>query len=244
MKILRFYLALSIILVVELACIGRKSQPGSYADSAGRINDAITVLEDMVSVPEKSIPLEILRNAAGIVVIPSVVKASAFFGGGKGEGLMSIRNKDKSWSYPSFITTEARSIGWQLGIEEIDMVLIIKSKHSIEKLLENGLTLGISASAAAGPLGRFSSAGKSTELNSDIYSYARARGLFLGASFDGSIFRIDNNSNAAYYGAKYISAKDIFQDKVSPKTNLDLTKKFIAKLDSISHMTSEDSSGT
>lgn len=244
MQVLRFYLVLSIMLAAGLACGGRKSQGSTYADSAGRINDAITVLEEMVSVPEKSIPLEILRNAAGIAVIPGVVKASAFFGGGTGEGLMSIRQKNNSWSYPSFITTEARSIGWQLGIEEIDMVLIIKTKSGIEKFLQNGLTLGISASAAAGPIGRFSSASTSAQLNSEIYSYACARGLFLGASLDGSIFRIDNNANAAYYGARYISAKDIFQNEVPSKTDLDLTKKFTDKLDSISHLTPEDSSGT
>jgi lipid-binding SYLF domain-containing protein len=241
---MRFLHLLPIILTMLLllsTCAGRKSQGDSYADSAGRINDAIVVLNEMVSVPEKSITREVLHDAAGIAVIPGVVKASAFFGGGIGKGVMSVRKKDSSWSYPSFITTEAHSLGWQVGIEKMDLVLVFKTENSIEKFLQDNLTLGVSVSAAAGPLGRYGSASTDAQLNSEIYSYVRTKGLFLGASLDGSIFRIDNNSNASYYRAHYISAKDIFNNKIPSQANLDLADKFVKEIESISQSATADS---
>ena len=240
MKTLRFFLAVSSILALGLACGGSKSQGSPYAESAGRIDDATAVLESMLKIPDKAIPEKVLQDARGIAVIPGVVKASAIFGGGKGLGVMSVRRNDGSWSYPSFITTEAHSIGWQLGIEKVDLVLVFRTSSSIQKTLQNELTLGGTVSAAAGPLGRYASASTNSQVNSEIYSYARASGLFVGASLDGSVFHIDNGTNATFYGAKYIPANDIFQNKVPAQANLDVVKRFDSELDRISKATPAD----
>lgn len=222
------------VFVMGLSCGGNKTQKGSYAESAGRINDATEVLESVFSLREKSIPQAVIRDAKGIAVIPGMVRASAFFGSKQDLGLMSVRIDDSCWSYPSFIKIENHNFGWQLGVEEVDLILIFKTDSSIQKTLQNELTLGGTVSAAAGPVGRYGSAGTNSQLNSQIYSYARAKGFFVGASFNGSIFRIDNSSNAVYYGVKYIDPKDIFKDKVPSQTDLELVKKFDNELERIS----------
>jgi lipid-binding SYLF domain-containing protein len=241
MKIVKNLVALFSIVVIGLACGGHKTQ-GSYADTAGRINDATDVLQSIFSIQEKSIPQAVIRDAKGIAVIPGVVRGSGFLGSKKDMGVMSVRINDSCWSYPSFITIENHNIGWQLGVEEVDLVLIFKTDSSIQKTLQNNLTLGGTVSAAAGPIGRYGSASTNSQLNSQIYSYARAKGLFVGATLNGSVFRIDNADNATFYGVKYINPKDIFQNKVPPQTNFKIVNEFDNELERISKWAANDSS--
>ena len=241
MKSIKNIIVIFSVFVTGLACGGNKTK-GSYADTAGFINDATDVLKSIFSIQEKRIPQAIIRDAKGIAVIPGVIRGSGFLGSKKDMGVMSVRINDSCWSYPSFITIENHNFGWQLGVEEIDLVLIFKTDSSIQKTLQNKLTLGGTVSAAAGPLGRYGSASTNSQLNSQIYSYARAKGLFIGATLNGSIFRIDNPENATFYGVKYINPKDIFQNKVPPQTNFKIVNEFDKELDRISKWAINDSS--
>uniref|UniRef100_UPI0031FF1B08 lipid-binding SYLF domain-containing protein n=1 Tax=Acidithiobacillus sp. TaxID=1872118 RepID=UPI0031FF1B08 len=173
------------------------------------------ILREISNVPEHSIPPALLRNAQGIAVIPNVVKVGFVVGGRFGRGVLIVRRSDDSWSAPAFITIKGGSIGWQIGAESTDVMLVFKTKRSIEGLIHGTFTLGASASVAAGPVGRQAAAATNAQLKAEIYSYSRSRGLFAGVALDGSAVDIDKAADTAFYG-KPISAQDIFYGKKLP----------------------------
>ena len=183
------------------------------AEQIAKIEDAMQVIQEVVEAPEKSISHRLLRNAVGIAVIPHVIKAGFVIGGRRGHGLLSVREANGVWSNPIFITLTGGSIGFQAGVQSTDVVLIFKSKRSIEGIVNGVFTLGADASVAAGPIGRQAVAATDTELKAEIYSYSRSRGLFAGVSLDGSSLKIDHDSNEAVYG-RNATPRQIFANTV------------------------------
>src|SRR5262249_39673209 len=120
-------------------------------------------------------------------------------GGRYGHGVLVMRNQQGVWRAPSFITIAGGSIGWQLGIQATDMILVFKTEKRVQGLINGKFTLGVDAAPAAGPVGREASASTDVQLKAEIYSYSRSRGLFAGAVFDGSVISMDNAATAAYY---------------------------------------------
>ncbi|MCL5023793.1 MAG: lipid-binding SYLF domain-containing protein [Nitrospirae bacterium] len=190
--------------------------PPVRAESAGisKIEDSIGVLRSMVSIPERAIPPALLRNASGIAIVPNVIKAGFIVGGRYGTGVLLVRDKEGRWSNPSFITVAGGSIGWQIGVESIDIILVFKHESTINRMLTGKFTLGVDASVAAGPVGREASAATDVQLKSEIYSYSRSRGLFAGLALSGAVLQIDDDDNASFYGEKDIFARDIFMNRV------------------------------
>jgi lipid-binding SYLF domain-containing protein len=245
MKTSYSFILLATTLTLLLACGGKRSQAEARADATARVEKSIKVLDSMLVIPEKTIPEAILKDARGIAVIPGVVKASMLFGGGKGQGVMSVRRPDGTWSYPVFISSRGTSLGPQFGVQVIDLVLVFRSEEAIEKTINNQLSLGVSASAAAGPVGRSASAQTNSQLNAQIYSYARSRGVYVGATLDGGLIRVDDAANAAFYQTEHIPASDIFKNRVPPGDNLDLAAKFDRQLNRISQAAvTPDTTGT
>ena len=175
----------------------------------GRITDAKLAFEDVTAIPEKTIPEFLLQDAVGIAIIPDVVKLGFIIGGEHGKGVLLLKSQDGSWSNPIFITLSGGSIGWQVGAQSADIILVFKTKRSVDGVLSGKFTLGVDVAAAAGPLGRRASASTDMELKAEIYSYSRSRGFFAGLSLDGTILQIDDAANAAFYGVDYISPRDI-----------------------------------
>jgi len=130
-------------------------------------------------------------------------------GGEYGKGVLLLRNENGSWSNPIFITLSGGSIGWQLGAQSADFVLVFKTERSVDSILSDKLTLGVDVAAAAGPLGRRAQASTDMQLKAEIYSYSRSRGFFAGLSLDGALIQIDDEANAAFYDVDYISPRDI-----------------------------------
>ena len=180
-----------------------------------RVESAINVLKDIDSIPEKTIPDYMFQKAQGVAVIPSVYKGAFVIGGRWGKGVMLVRGDNGSWSSPSFITLFGGSFGWQIGGESTDFVLIFRSKRSIEGVASGKLTLGGDVSVAAGPVGRNAEAGTDVQLKAEIYSYAKIRGLFAGASIEGTSLSIDNDANATFYKTKDVNAKTIFDGRMA-----------------------------
>jgi len=175
----------------------------------GRITDAKLAFEDVTAIPEKTIPEFLLQDAVGIAIIPDVVKLGFIIGGEHGKGVLLLKSQDGSWSNAIFITLSGGSIGWQVGAQSSDIILVFKTKRSVDGVLSGKFTLGVDVAAAAGPLGRRASASTDMELKAEIYSYSRSRGFFAGLSLDGAVLQIDDQGNAAFYGLKYISPRDI-----------------------------------
>lgn len=183
-------------------------------DVTAKIGDAAAVLKEIMAVPEKGIPPALLSDAHGVAIIPGVIKVGFIIGGRYGTGVLLVRDKDGKWSSPSFISLAGGGIGWQIGAQSTDIILVFKSRQSIEGIRKGKFTLGADAAVAAGPVGRSMEAATDVKLKAEVYSYSRSRGLFAGISLEGAALQIDHEANAAFY-KKDVSAGDILSGKVT-----------------------------
>jgi lipid-binding SYLF domain-containing protein len=165
----------------------------------GDVRASIAVLNEIMTIPAQRIPQRMLAGAEGIAIIPNVIKGGFVIGARHGRGTLLIRDENSSWHAPVFVSLTGGSIGWQVGVQSTDVILVFKTKKSVQGILSGKFTLGVDAAAAAGPVGRQASAATDLQLKAEVYSYARSRGLFLGASFDGSMLSVDGMGNSAYY---------------------------------------------
>jgi lipid-binding SYLF domain-containing protein len=175
------------------------------------VEDVIEIIHEFTKIPENRIPPSLLRNAQAIAVIPGVIKIGFVFAGNYGRGVLSIRDKYGYWTNPAFITLVGGSIGWQIGAQSSDIILVFKTMKSINDITAGKFTLGADASVAVGPVGRQAGAGTDFELKSEIYSYSRTRGLFAGISAQGAAIEMDYESIADFYDNTQIGARDIFE---------------------------------
>jgi SH3 domain-containing YSC84-like protein 1 len=173
----------------------------AQSDEAERVEAAAKVFGQIMSAEDKTIPNAILQKAEAIAVIPGTIKAGLGVGGQHGKGIISARNRaNGTWSNPGFLTLTGGSFGAQIGAEEIDLVLVIMNKEGVQHLMGNEFKIGADASVAAGPVGRGAEASTDVQLQAQILSYSRARGLFAGVSLNGSAIREDEDANAKFYG--------------------------------------------
>jgi len=176
--------------------------------------NAVRVLKEVMQAPDRSIPIDLLREAHAIVVVPDVIKAGLVVGGRHGRGLVSVKTRDGVWSNPAFVSMTGGSVGFQAGVSATDVILVFRTQRGVDSIVHGKFTLGADASAAAGPVGRTAQAATDAQLKAEIYSYSRARGLFAGAALDGTAIRIDNDANQAVYGDG-VTARRIFDGGVS-----------------------------
>jgi lipid-binding SYLF domain-containing protein len=162
---------LSLIIIIASAVMFLKSVPLEAASKeVAKVNDAIDVLKEIMAIPEKGIPPALLNNVQGIAIIPGVIKAGFIVGGRYGSGIMVVRDKEGEWSNPSFVTITGGSIGWQIGAQSTDIILVFRSRRSIDNMMKDKFTLGGDASIAAGPVGRQVEAGTDVQLKAEIVS--------------------------------------------------------------------------
>ncbi|MEO7014173.1 MAG: lipid-binding SYLF domain-containing protein [Dokdonella sp.] len=165
-----------------------------------RAENSVRVLNEIMQAPDKAIPRDLLQSAHAIVVIPDVLKAGFVIGGRRGEGLIAVKTRDGTWSNPAFVNLTGGSIGFQAGVSSTDVVLVFRTERGVDSIVNGKFTIGADASAAAGPVGRTAQASTDAQLKAEIFSYSRARGLFAGVAFDGSVLSIDHGSNQLIYG--------------------------------------------
>ncbi|MEO8269701.1 MAG: lipid-binding SYLF domain-containing protein [Aureliella sp.] len=163
------------------------------------VESATAVLSETMAIPGSAIPRSLLENAYGVAIIPRVIKGSFVIGARHGRGLLFVRDANGIWHAPVFISLTGGNIGWQVGLQSSDIVLVFKTQKSVEGLLTGKLTLGVDAAAAAGPVGREASAATDGQFQAEVYSYSRSRGLFAGVSIDGSVITVDQLSTGTYY---------------------------------------------
>lgn len=169
------------------------------SDEVARVQDSLDVLRDLTSTPDNSIPNYLLDRAEAIVVIPSLVKGGFVVGAKHGKGVISTRGEGRSWSSPAFVTMTGGSVGWQVGVASVDLVLLVMNRDGVNDLLADKFTVGGNASVAAGPVGRSAEAATDAKLSSQILAYSRTKGLFAGAVLEGSSLRGDKDGNKAFY---------------------------------------------
>jgi lipid-binding SYLF domain-containing protein len=175
-----------------------------------RLENAGTVMQEVMGVPD-DIPQDLLDKAECVIVFPSVLKAAFVVGGSYGRGAMVCRTGEHfsgAWGAPAMYALEGASVGFQLGGQATDLVLLVMNNKGASSILSSKVKLGVDASAAAGPKGRDASADTDAYLRAEILSYSRSRGLFAGVSLEGSTLRPDDDASADVYGRK-ITAKEI-----------------------------------
>ena len=212
------------LLVILALVYGAQIAPAfASAREEARLIEASGVLEELFAQKDTSIPERLMARAYGIVVVPNVVKVAAVVGGRRGSGTMVVRDANGKFSNPIMVSLTGGNVGWQLGVQSTDIVLVFTTAKGIRGITDGKLTLGADASAAAGPVGRAASAGTDETFSAEVYSYSRNRGLFAGVSLDGSVLSIDNKSNKGLYGES-VSAEDIIAGKVN--SDLDAARRF------------------
>jgi lipid-binding SYLF domain-containing protein len=212
-------LPLALALILFTAYAGAppvKGQPAAVesADQVKKVEDCIRVLDEMMRESDKSIPVSLVRDCAGIAIIPDVIKAGFVVGGRYGRGVVLVRTKDGAWSDPAFISIKGGSIGWQAGVQSADIVLVFRTPRSVENITRGQFTLGADIGVAAGPLGRTAEASTDSQLKAEIRSYSRSRGLYAGLSLQGSSIEEDSKADGEFYGGT-ASGRDIFEGKVN-----------------------------
>ena len=208
------HLMSALLITFFLATMIVAGPPPKRSDEVERLNRATQVFKEVMRIPEKGIPGDLLDKAACISIVPGLKKGGLGIGGRYGKGVVMCRLADRSWSAPSFLTVEGGSIGLQIGFQQIDLVMLIMNRDGMEKLVGDKFTVGADAAAAAGPVGRQTSAETNIRMDAQILTYSRAKGLFAGVTLNGAIVKQDKDDNRDFYG-KEVDARDIlFEGKI------------------------------
>jgi lipid-binding SYLF domain-containing protein len=196
--------------IVTVVNVGAQTAPVAQNKEQGRLENAGTVMEEILNIPD-AIPQELLVKAECVIVVPSMTKVAIGVGGSYGRGAMVCRSGetfDGPWGAPAMFALDGGSVGLQLGAQSTDLVLLVMNTRGLEALLTSKVQLGASMSAAAGPKGRDAGASTDATLRAEMLSYSRTRGLFAGVSLAGSSLRPDNDASTEVYG-RAMTARDI-----------------------------------
>lgn len=175
-----------------------------------RVAAATDVIDQLLRIPEQSVPDVLLSRAYAVAVIPNVVKIGFGLGARRGKGVLVVRQDNGTWSNPAFVTLTGGSFGWQIGAQSTDIILVFKTREGVDDISKGKLTLGADASIAAGPVGRHTSIATDIEFQAEVFSYSRSRGLFAGVALEGAGVTMDRGANAAFYGSSTITPEQIF----------------------------------
>jgi lipid-binding SYLF domain-containing protein len=206
MKKLMTFVAVLSLTSVGWAASGREA-------TTDRLDHAGAVLHEIMSAPDKGIPEEVLEHAKCIAVVPHLLKGGFIFGAENGRGVATCRTA-AGWSAPAFFTITGGSWGLQIGVEGVDLVMVVQNDRGMQHLINSNFELGVDASAAAGPVGRHASADTDWKLETEVLTYSRARGAFAGITLNGSAIRRDEDSTEAIYGHE-ISTRRILQGNIA-----------------------------
>jgi SH3 domain-containing YSC84-like protein 1 len=202
-----------VMFLLAILSLGTLGWAGSAREDAiERLNNATTVMHEIMGMPDKGIPEEVLEHAKCVAVIPHMVKGGFVFGAKGGKGVATCRTAG-GWSAPAFITISGGNWGLQIGVEAVDLVMIFQNEKGMQQLLSSNFHIGGDASAAAGPVGRHASAGTDWKMDTEILTYSRARGVFAGLTLEGASLRQDTDSRHAMYG-RHVTTKALLLGKV------------------------------
>jgi lipid-binding SYLF domain-containing protein len=183
-------------------------------DATERFDNAARVMHEVMAAPDKGIPEEVLEHAKCVAVVPHMMKGGFIVGAEGGKGVATCRTEN-GWSAPAFFTVAGGSWGLQIGVEGVDLVMILQNDQGMERLLSSKFKIGGDASAAAGPVGRHASADTDWKMNAEILTYSRAKGVFAGLTLNGAGVMTDNDTMAAIYGPG-VTERATLTGKVQP----------------------------
>jgi SH3 domain-containing YSC84-like protein 1 len=218
---------MSLLLMSLIGLVGTYAWAGSAReDSVARLQSSVEVLHAIMSTPDKGIPEEVLSNAKCILVVPDLIKGGFIFGGKHGRGVATCRTAE-GWSAPAFVSVGGGSWGLQIGVEDVDLVMLVMNDQGLQHLLSSKFELTGEGSVAAGPVGRHASAGTDWKLNTEMLTYSRSKNVFAGLTLEGAVVEQDNDSTRAIYG-KHMMFRNVLSGKVATPRSADAFLKAVA----------------
>ena len=205
-------------LIAALLCavsFAADEQP-KESKASDRVQAAADVLNEIQSAPDSGIPQEILGSAECVAVVPSMLKGGFILGAKYGRGLASCRTP-KGWSAPAFFMVTGGSVGFQIGGQAVDLVMLIMNNDGMQHLLSSEFALGADASVAAGPVGRHAEGNTDWKMRAQVLTYSRARGVFAGVSLNGAVVKQDKSTTREFYG-HMVTSKAALKGEVQPPT--------------------------
>jgi len=219
---------ISLLLMIFMGMVGTYAWASSAReDSVARLQSSVEVLHAIMSTPDKGIPEEVLSNAKCILVVPNLIKGGFIVGGKHGRGVATCRTAD-GWSAPAFVSVGGGSWGLQIGVEGVDLVMLVMNDQGFQHLLSSKFELTGEGSVAAGPVGRHASAGTDWKMNTEMLTYSRSKGVFAGLTLEGAVVQQDNDSTHAIYG-KNMRFRNILSGKASTPKSADGFMKAISE---------------
>ncbi len=226
---------MSLLLMSLIGLVGTFAWAGSNReDTVDRMQKSVDVLQSIMSTPDKGIPEEVLNGAKCIVIVPDLIKGGFVFGAKHGRGVATCRTA-AGWSAPAFITIGGGSWGLQIGIEDIDLVMLVMNDRGLQHLLSSKFELTGEGSVAAGPVGRHTSAGTDILMNTEVLTYSRSKGIFAGLTLEGAVVEQDNDSTRAIYG-HHMMFRNILSGKASTPASGDAFVKAVSEAGRQSHI--------
>jgi len=218
---------------ISLLAIGVICLMGTYAsagtarqDTVKRLQSSVDVLHAIMATPDKGIPEETLSNVKCILVVPDLIKGGFISGGKHGRGVATCRTTE-GWSAPGFVSVGGGSWGLQIGVEGVDLVMLVMNDQGFQHLLSSKFQLSGEGSVAAGPVGRHASAGTDWKMSTEMLTYSRSEGVFAGLTLEGAIVQQDDDSTRAIYG-KDMTFRNILSGKVSTPKSADAFIKAVS----------------
>jgi len=222
---------MSVLLMGFLGLIGTFAWAGSAReDTVDRLQKSVGVLQAVMATPDKGIPEEVLSSAKCILVVPDLIKGGFVFGGKHGRGIASCRTAT-GWSAPAFVSVGGGSWGLQIGIEGVDLVMLVMNDKGLQHLLSSKFQLTGEGSVAAGPVGRHASAGTDWKMNTETLTYSRSKGVFAGLTLEGAVVQQDDDSTIAIYNKK-VSFRRVLSGKIAAP---EVTAEFMQAVAAASH---------
>src|SRR6202167_1023330 len=207
---------ISLLLMSLLGLVGTFAFAGSdREDTVDRMQRSVEVLQSIMSTPDKGIPEEVLSGAKCIVVVPNLIKGGFIIGGKHGRGVASCRTPD-GWSAPAFVSVGGGSWGLQIGVEGVDLVMLVMNDRGLQHLLSAKFELTGEGSVAAGPVGRHASAGTDWKMTTEVLTYSRSHGVFAGLTLEGAVVEQDDDSTRAIYG-KHLGFRFILSGRAASR---------------------------
>lgn len=197
-----------------LLCFSTALLAEDKQDDVDRLKAATEVIQQIMATPDKGIPEEVLDGAKCVAVVPHLIKGGFVFGAKHGRGVATCRTSS-GWSAPSFFTVTGGSWGAQIGVEGVDLVMLVMNDKGMQELLNSKFQIGGEASAAAGPVGRHASADTDWKLKTEILTYSRSKGAFVGATLEGAGIAQDQDAIRQMYGKDY-TPRQLLTGKVTP----------------------------
>jgi lipid-binding SYLF domain-containing protein len=192
--------------------------PAALSANDDRLKEAAAVLTEMAGMSDNGIPLDLIKGAKCLVIIPAVKKAALGFGGQYGKGYINCRKEGGGWSAPGGVSVKGGSVGFQIGGASTDVIMVVKNARGAEKLLSSKFTVGADGTVAAGPVGRQASAQTDATMNAEILAWSRAKGVFAGIALNGATLTVDDSENKALYGKEIDNKAIVLKNAVvAPK---------------------------